>query len=139
MKRLMMKHNFVEYVPAELADGTLYISMEFATVVHLCACGCGYKVVTPLSPAEWQLGFDGETISLTPSIGNWQFPCRSHYWVSSNRVRWAEAWTPAQIEAGRQHDIHAQEQYFAQRSPVPDEQVAPLRPFVRFLRWIMRK
>ncbi|MFC4855982.1 DUF6527 family protein [Actinophytocola glycyrrhizae] len=24
--------------------------------------------------------FNGETVSLSPSIGNWSFPCRSHYY-----------------------------------------------------------
>ena len=53
------------------------MSIPYATAVHLCACGCGNKVVTPFSPAEWQLTYDGDTVSLSPSIGNWQFPCKS--------------------------------------------------------------
>ena len=32
--------------------------------------------------------FDGRTISLNPSIGNWSYPCRSHYWIKGNRVVW---------------------------------------------------
>jgi hypothetical protein len=70
MKRMTLTHQFGEYVPSELADGVLYISIPYRTVVHRCLCGCGNKVVTPISPAEWQLTYDGETISLTPSIGN---------------------------------------------------------------------
>jgi hypothetical protein len=51
--------------------------------------GCGEKVVTPLSPAEWQLSYDGEAISLHPSIGNSRFPCGLHYWVKRGQVVWA--------------------------------------------------
>ena len=36
-----------------------------------CCCGCGEEVVTPFSPAQWQMSFDGEAVSLHPSIGNW--------------------------------------------------------------------
>lgn len=65
----------------------LHISLRYATAVHLCACGCRRKVVTPLKPAGWRLIFDG-AVSLDPSIGNWQYPCRSHYYIRSNRVEW---------------------------------------------------
>jgi len=67
----MLTHEFVEYVPAELADGVLYISIIYRSAVRRCACGCGNKVVTPITPADWQLPYDGDTVSLTPSIGNW--------------------------------------------------------------------
>ncbi len=79
---------FVEYAPAHLEPGLLYISMRYHTVLHLCACGCGEEVVTPLDPDEWQLSFDGETVSLYPSIGNYRFPCHSHYFITKNKVRW---------------------------------------------------
>ena len=69
--------------------------MTYATTTHLCACGCGNKVVLPLSPADWQLYFDGERVSLTPSIGNWQFPCQSHYWIRRNGIFWADRWSEA--------------------------------------------
>lgn len=64
---------FVGYMPDEFKQGVLYISMRGKIVIHLCACGCGEKVVTPISPDDWKLTFDGETISLYPSIGNWDF------------------------------------------------------------------
>ena len=51
MKRVdRIEHVFVEFVPDELAEATLYISMPYATAVHSCLCGCGQRVVTPLSP-----------------------------------------------------------------------------------------
>ena len=45
---------------------------------HLCACGCGETVVTPIFPKLWQLYYNGKEISLTSSIGNYEFPCQSH-------------------------------------------------------------
>jgi len=89
MKHNSISHQFVDAIPRQLDDSTLYISLEFATAVHLCRCGCGLEVVTPFSPTDWKMTFDGVSISLHPSIGNWSFPCRSHYWIRNNRVQWA--------------------------------------------------
>ena len=81
--------------PKTSRRGTLYISIRFATFSHLCPCGCKNKVVTPLHPTYWKLTFDGKTVSLYPSVGNWSFPCHSHYWVSSNKVHWPDRWSQA--------------------------------------------
>lgn len=120
MKRTTISHEFVHYVPSELEAGTLYISIPYATAVHLCACGCGIKVVTPIAPPEWRLTWDGDTVSLHPSIGNWQFPCRSHYWIRRNRVEWAPAWTDRQIAEARRRDARELEEYFARRRGAGD-------------------
>lgn len=72
----VLKHEFVEFIPDNLEDGTVYVSVGFATVAHKCCCGCGKEVGTPLSPTDWKLIFDGKTVSLDPSIGNWGFPVR---------------------------------------------------------------
>lgn len=97
MKRNDITFEFVEYVPRELQEGTLYISTTFATAVHRCCCGCGSKITTPLAPSEWSLTFDGETVSLSPSIGNWSFPCQSHYWIRRNEIVWAGGMSAQQI------------------------------------------
>jgi Family of unknown function (DUF6527) len=99
-----MQHEFVNTIPDRLQEGVLYISMTYATAVHRCACGCGHEVVTPFSPTDWALVFDGETVSLAPSIGNWSFPCQSHYWIERSRVAWAPKWSRRQIEHGRASD-----------------------------------
>src|SRR5580658_9622584 len=113
MKRqTVLTHEFVEYLPDELKDGTLYVSMSFATVAHKCCCGCGKEVVTPLSPTDWTLIFDGESISLDPSIGNWGLDCKSHYWIRKNKVEWAARWSQQQIDAGRSRDRSVKAQYF---------------------------
>lgn len=113
MRHEILKHEFVEFIPDELTEGTVYVSIRFATASHLCFCGCGTKVVTPLRPTDWKLIFDGKTISLEPSIGNWSFACKSHYWIRNNRVKWAPRWSQERIEAGRHHDRSAKEKYFA--------------------------
>jgi hypothetical protein len=43
MKRSSISHEFVEFVPSELKEGVLYVSVQYATAVHKCACGCGHK------------------------------------------------------------------------------------------------
>lgn len=78
---------FTKAIPVDPDGGTLYVSMEYQTAVHLCACGCGTKVVTPLGPHDWILTFDG-TVSLRPSVGNGQQPCRSHYYIRRDQVDW---------------------------------------------------
>ena len=88
----IIQHQFVEFIPDTLEVGLLYITLEYRTAVHSCICGCGNKVVTPFSPRDWKLIFDGKTVSLTPSIGNWNFDCKSHYWITNNQIRHAAPW-----------------------------------------------
>ncbi len=99
-----LTHSFVETVPEQLESGVLYVSIEFATVIHLCCCGCGNEVVTPLSSTDWRLTFDGESVSLYPSIGNWNFSCRSHYWIRCNQIEWAREWSDRESREGRRSD-----------------------------------
>jgi hypothetical protein len=121
MKRqTTLTHEFVEYIPDELKDGTLYVSMPFATVAHKCCCGCGKEVVTPLSPTDWKLIFHGKCISLDPSIGNWSFDCKSHYWIRGGKVRWAGMWSQEEIDAGRAADRSAKARYFDTADTVTD-------------------
>jgi hypothetical protein len=103
----ILTHEFVEYVPRELKAGVLYVSIPFATVIHKCCCGCGQQVVTPLAPSQWTLIFDGKSVSLHPSIGNWNFPCRAHYWIRQDRVIWASELSARQIAAVQQQDLAA--------------------------------
>lgn len=111
----ILSHEFVEFIPDDLKERTLYVCIGLATVVHKCCCGCGNEVVTPLSPTDWKLKFDGETITLHPSIGNWSFKCQSHYWIRNNRVKWADRWFQEEIAAGRAHDRITKERYFNQQ------------------------
>lgn len=118
-------HQFVEIVPDKLQEGILYVSMEYATVVHKCMCGCGKEVATPLSPTDWYLTFDGDSVSLHPSVGNWSFPCRSHYWIRHNRVLWCGDMPQNLINAGRVRDRRAKTAYYANLSELAAK-VAPV-------------
>jgi hypothetical protein len=100
-----LEPRFVDAVPAEIEPGVLYVSMEFSTTSHLCCCGCGSRVVLPLHPTAWRLTYDGKAISMSPSVGSWTFPCRSHYWIRANRIEWAGAWSDEKIAAGRRRTL----------------------------------
>ncbi|WP_298926072.1 DUF6527 family protein [uncultured Ramlibacter sp.] len=100
--RIELRH--VEFMPQQLEPGILYVSLEFGTAQHLCACGCGSTVRTPLGPAEWSLQETAAGPTLRPSIGNWQRPCHSHYWIHKGSIHWEGSWTEAQVVAGRARD-----------------------------------
>lgn len=74
-------------VPEEMKDGVIYVSRKYGTAIHRCACGCGAQTVTPFEgPNGWTLTDGPNGITLRPSIGNQNFPCRSHYWITDGKV-----------------------------------------------------
>jgi len=91
----------LKYLPKVLEPGYLYVSQEYKVAGHLCACGCGNKVITPLGPTEWEFSEADGRPTLNPSIGNWQLPCRSHYWISNGTIHWSYQWTEKQIADGK--------------------------------------
>jgi hypothetical protein len=93
-KPTVIKHRFVDSAPEVLDDGVLYVSIPYATALHRCACGCGNEIVTPISRTGWSLTFDGTSVTLHPSIGNWNYPCRSHYFIRHDRIEWARDYRP---------------------------------------------
>src|SRR3989442_15593311 len=103
----------VHFMPKELEPGVLYVSEEFETAAHLCACGCGTKIRTPLGPARWQFEETASGPTLRPSIGNWKIACKSHYWILGGEVLWAELWTADQIAAGERAEKAKLEAYYA--------------------------
>jgi hypothetical protein len=105
----------VHYVPKALEPGLLYVSEEFGAAVHLCACGCGSKVSTPLAITEWSLHETDNGPSLRPSVGNWQLPCQSHYWIEGGKILWYGTWSPEQIEAGRRAEGGRRQRYYEDR------------------------
>ncbi|RKR43746.1 DUF6527 family protein [Paraburkholderia sp. BL17N1] len=121
MKLDAVEPRYVEFVPKVLEPGVLYVSEKYKTASHLCACGCGEKVVTPLSPAEWQLRNDGGFVSLHPSIGNWNYACRSHYWIRRNRITWSGGMTRQQIERVQARDRADKARYVAALNREKDE------------------
>jgi len=108
----VLTHEFVEFIPEDMTEGTIYVSIPYAIVAHRCCCGCGGEVYTPLSPTDWKLIFDGHSISLHPSIGNWNFTCQSHYWIVCNAVKWDRHWSREEIDVGRAIDTLVKERYY---------------------------
>ena len=104
---MRFEHQFVEGAPQTLEPGILYVSVLRKSVLHLCACGCGSEVVTPLAPHRWQLIFDGDTVSLEPSVGNSILPCRSHYFITNSEVDWHRPMTDKGIAWARRRDQRA--------------------------------
>lgn len=102
-----IRPEFVDVIPDQLEEGVLYISVPYATVLHRCLCGCGAEIATPLSPTDWELTYNGESVSLNPSIGNWSYPCQSHYWIRRNRAHWARRFSSQQIAQVRERDRRA--------------------------------
>lgn len=100
-----IQYKFVELIPDVIEESVLYISIEYCTAIHKCVCGCGNEVVTPLSPTDWELRFDGKTVSLSPSIGNWSFECKSHYFITRNKIRFARRWEDWEVKEGRKEDM----------------------------------
>lgn len=119
----------VQYIPKVLEAGVLYMASEFDIAAHLCACGCGTKVTTPLGPTEWRVTETRTGPSVFPSIGSWQLPCRSHYLITGGKTHWAGQWTEAQINAGRSGEQRRREAYYGARAH-------DRKWWVRLLRWL---
>jgi Family of unknown function (DUF6527) len=119
----------VHYMPKLLEQGVLYVSGEFETAAHLCACGCGAKVRTPLGPTEWSFQESEVGPTLRPSVGNWQQDCNSHYLITKGRVYWTGQWSEGQILAGRAAEHTRRQAYF--------ESLYPDRGLIgRFWNWL---
>lgn len=120
LRHSRLEHRFVQYIPEVLEPGVIYISMEFATAAHSCCCGCGEQVITPFTPSDWTMSFDGETISLSPSIGNWKFRCHSHYIIRRSRVVDASPRKEQITKGGPQEKHQIEEQQGNASSGQPD-------------------
>jgi hypothetical protein len=94
----------VERLPAALDDNVVYVSEEFELAALKCACGCGHRVNLLLG--------DGHTVNdvqgladIWPSIGVWDAPCRSHFWIQSGRVLWAAQWSDTEIHGAMEQQL----------------------------------
>lgn len=110
-----MDHKFVDIIPHEIEHNVLYISLEYNVTKHLCPCGCGSEIVASLSPSKWHLSYDGETVSLTPSIGNWLHECQSHYFIINDEVVWANPMSKDKIETAIQKDHDELAEHFIKK------------------------
>jgi len=95
---------WVEDMPEVIEEGMVYISIKHRLTEHLCACGCGAEVSLPLGRSEWSIEYNGDTVSIRPSIGNWRLPCKSHYIIQEGMTRWCKQWSKEEVLAGRAKD-----------------------------------
>ena len=137
----------VESFPRPLDAGVLYFSKRFSAAAHACACCCGREVITPISPVQWRLTQGAKGASLRPSIGNWSFPCRSHYWITEGRVEWDADMSDEKIKEGRAFNAKLRERYFEEQNgrapPIAVNKPAmPERPrlglLARLFDWLSR-
>jgi hypothetical protein len=140
MRRTSLTPVFVDIIPDQLEEGTLYVCERYITAAHKCCCGCGEEVITPLTPADWAVRKDGNTVSLTPSIGNWSFACKSHYWISKNQVVWAGNMTKRQINQVRERDKTDKKAYISAVNRKKEQLAKPTSLFAKiwqaFMNWL---
>lgn len=138
-----IEHRYVDVIPNELEEGTLYISRRFNTASHLCACGCGTRIPTPLNPSKWTLTDHGKTVSLSPSVGLGTLECRSHYWIRRSQIDWFPDMTDAQTRRAQARDHYASQVFTGEVVP-PPPQPQPARPnepkgwWQSFLNWLRK-
>ena len=89
--------------PDQPEPGSFYYSEDFGSSLHLCACGCGRRVVLPIKPAGWRMDL-GTGVSLFPSVGNREFDCRSHYLIKDGAVIWLAGMSEHEVAASREND-----------------------------------
>lgn len=103
----------VRFMPKDLKPRVLYVSEEFGAAAHLCPCACGTKIRTPLGPTDWSLEETARGPTLSPSVGNWQQPCQSHYMIYEGKIIWCKKWTREEIAAGRVIEEERRRDYHA--------------------------
>lgn len=125
----------VHYMPRELKPGILYVSEEFAIAGHMCPCGCGNKIITPLGATDWSLTIEDGKPTLFPSIGNWQIPCKSHYWIDEGTIKWSYQWSEKQILAGRKREEQRRKVYYNNL----EREERKASAIMRFINWLFGK
>lgn len=75
IKIVNIEYQHVTYIPlvCDMLDNVVYISNEFQISAHRCLCGCGSEVILPLGVNGWLLSETNNKITITPSIGNYNF------------------------------------------------------------------
>lgn len=88
IKKVEIEPVFVNgYMPDFYEQGKVYISKQFKISKHLCLCGCGQMTIMPLDNGAkwWQLVEENNgKVSFIGSVGNYNFPCKSHYIITKN-------------------------------------------------------
>jgi hypothetical protein len=142
MKQTRFKHEVVKSFPEKLRNGTVYVTADRDLAGHLCACGCEKEVITPLSSTDWSIKLDRRGVTLNPSIGNWAYPCRSHYFIWDGNVVWEDNMSNEAIIQGRQKNKARKLNYYRDMTVsqcTSQEQVSELRENTKTLiAWLKR-
>lgn len=85
----------VERIPANLENGVVFHSEEFELAGFLCPCGCGHRI-TLLVPDSHQVWSHNGLATISPSVGVFDAPCRSHFFIRDGGVDWLSAFSGAQ-------------------------------------------
>ncbi|MDY0885383.1 DUF6527 family protein [Dongia soli] len=85
----------VERIPNQLREGVVYHSEEFELAALLCVCGCGHRI-TLLVPDSHQVTSSNRLATIRPSIGVFDAPCKSHFFITAGKVDLLPAFTDAQ-------------------------------------------
>ena len=104
MRTTQWRVEWVEDMPERMEAGKLYISVKHRLTEHYCACGCGAEVSLPLGGSGWKLMYDGDSIDIWPSVGNWRLPCKSHYLITESKTIWCDRWSEEEILKGCERD-----------------------------------
>ena len=106
-----------EFIPNVLDEGQLYFSERFKTTSHLCACGCGNKVVLSVKPQDWTLELTDDKPTICPSVGNRLLRCKSHYFIRDGEIVWLRPMSEFEVEHSIRRDrVHREEYFASQRS-----------------------
>jgi hypothetical protein len=133
MSKISLK--LLNHLPIQLESNVLYVSEEFEIAGHLCPCGCGSKIITPLGINEWSLSVIEEKPTLKPSIGNWQLPCQSHYWIRKGEILWSNKWSDEEIEAGRLAEEQQRKEYYDEMERTVTYQISR---WERIKKWFLK-
>lgn len=124
-----------EYIPEVIKDGVLYYAPSFNVAIHNCCCGCKSEVVTTISPAEWSIDIINGKPTLYPSIGNWSYRCKSHYWIRDGKIVWSGNMSESEIARSRNFRKLAQERMSSERNVNSRVETRP-RMYQKFVNWI---
>ena len=84
---------FTEELPykKDMEFGKIYISREHEVACFLCPCGCGevnhISFIKGLRN-QWVFIEDKGKITFRPSIGCFESPCNSHFFITENHIDW---------------------------------------------------
>lgn len=87
-----------------MEPGVVFHSEEFELAGLLCACGCGHRI-TLLVPDSHEIIDQAGWATVRPSIGVFDAPCKSHFFIHNGNVAWMPAFSGSQAASIMQAQI----------------------------------